>query len=272
MAIPGVGTHNVIYAATENDSVYAFDALTGDVLWQASVLGSGEVASDDRGCSEITPEIGITATPVIDRTRRPDGAIYVVAMSTDGAGNYFQRLHALDVTTGAELFGGPTTITATFPGTGDGTSGTNVVFNPAQYKERAALLLSNGVVYTAWSSQCDTGPYTGWVMAFDANTLASTSVLNVTPNGSGGAISMGGAGLAADPSGDVYLLSGRGTFDATLNASGFPAQGDFGNAFLKLSTSGPACGLRLFRSVKHHSGVHFRTKTSAPAASCCCPI
>ena len=107
MAIPGVGTHNVIYAATENDSVYAFDALTGDVLWQASVLGSGEVASDDRGCSEITPEIGITATPVIDRTRGPNGAIYVVAMSTDGAGNYFQRLHALDVTTGAELFGGP---------------------------------------------------------------------------------------------------------------------------------------------------------------------
>ena len=94
-------------------------------------------------------------------------------MSTDGAGNYFQRLHALDVTTGVELFGGPTTITAMFPGTGDGASGTNVVFNPAQYKERAALLFSNGVVYTAWSSQCNTRPYTGWVMAFDANTLAS---------------------------------------------------------------------------------------------------
>ena len=238
VAIPGLGTHNVIYAATENDSVYAFDALTGNVLWQTSVLASAEAASDDRGCSEITPEIGITATPAIDRTRGPNGAIYVVAMSTDGAGNYFQRLHALDVTTGAELFGGPTTITAMFPGTGDGASGTNVVFNPAQYKERAALLLSNGVVYTAWSSQCNTRPYTGWVMAFDANTLASTNVLNITPNGSGGAISMGGAGLAADSSGNIYLLSGRGTFDATLTADGFPARGDFGNAFLKLSTSG----------------------------------
>ena len=238
VAMPGLGTHNVIYAATENYSGYAFDATTGAVLWQTSVLGPGETASDDRGCSEVTPQIGITATPVIDRTRGPNGAIYVVAMSTDGAGNYFQRLHALDVATGNELFGGPTTIVATFPGTGDGTNGASVVFNPAQYKERAGLLLSNGVIYTAWASHCNTRPYTGWVMAFDANTLASTSVLNIAPNGSGGAVSMGGAGLAADSSGNVYLMSGRGTFDATLDANGYPSQGDFGNAFLKLSTSG----------------------------------
>ena len=104
--------HNVLYAATEHDSVYAFDAATGTVLWQVSLVGAGENTSDDRGCSQITPEIGITATPVIDPSRGPNGALYAIAMSEDNSGNYFQRLHALDLTTGAELFGGPTTIQA----------------------------------------------------------------------------------------------------------------------------------------------------------------
>jgi hypothetical protein len=239
--IPGQGAHPVLYVATEHASVYAFDANNGQYLWNVSLLGAGEATSDSRGCDEaVNPEIGITATPVIDRTRGPSGAIYVVAMSRDTAGNYFQRLHALDVTNGAELFGGPKTITASYPGVGDNSSGGSVVFDPAQYKDRAALLLLNGVVYTTWASHCDQRPYTGWIIGYDASTLNQTSVLNVTPNGNEGAIWMSGGGPAADSQGNIYLLDGNGTFDATLDANGFPSQGDFGNAFLKLSTQSGA--------------------------------
>ena len=235
--IPNKGIHDVLYVATENDSVYAFDAVTGLVLWQTSVLNPGEGASDNRGCSEIIPTMGITATPVIDRTQGPNGAIYIVAMSTDGAGHYYQRLHALDITSGAELFGGPTNIQGSYPGTGDNTNGQDVIFDPSQYKERAGLLVLNGTVYTTWGSNCDQTPYTGWIMGFQESTLTMTSILNFTPNGSGGAIGMSGAGPAADAAGNIYLLDGSGTFDATLNASGFPTQGDFGGAFLKISNS-----------------------------------
>src|SRR5581483_8404578 len=237
------GTHNVLYVPTEHDSVYAFDADTGSILWQVSMLGSGESTSDNRNCSQIVPEIGVTSTPVIDRTKGPNGAIYVVAMSKDGSGNYFQRLHALDVTTGAELFGGPTTIQASYPGTGATSSGGNVVFDPKQYAERAGLLLLNGIVYTSWTSHCDIEPYTGWVMGFNATDLSQSTVLNLTPNGSEGSIWMSGTAPAADNSGNIYLLDANGTFDTTLNASGFPAQGDFGNTFLKLSTSGNQLGV-----------------------------
>ena len=238
VAIPGKGTHDVLYVVTEKDNVYAFDATTGDVLWHVSALLAGETFSDDRGCSQVTPNIGITSTPVIDRTHGPHGAIYLVAMSKDNSGNYHQRLHALDITTGGELFGGPTTIQATYPGTGPNSTGANVVFDPGQYKERAGLLLLNGAIYTAWASHCDNNPYNGWVMDFNASTLAMTSVLNVTPNGTEGAIWMSGAGLAADSTGNIYFLDGNGTFDPSLDARGFPSQGDFGNAFLKLSTTG----------------------------------
>ena len=134
------------------------------------MLSSGESASDSRGCTQVTPEIGITSTPVIDRT---DGVIYVVAMSRNGS-NYFQRIHALDITTGDELFGGPTLIQASFPGNGANSSGGNVIFDPKQYKERAALLLLNGTVYTSWASHCDDSPYTGWVIAYNASTLQQT--------------------------------------------------------------------------------------------------
>jgi hypothetical protein len=237
VSIPGQGVHNVLYAATEHDSVYAFDAASGAVLWQASLLGKGETTSDDRGCGQVTPEIGITATPVIDPTRGPSGALYVIAMSKDSSGNYLQRLHALDITNGSELFGGPATVQASFPGTGDNSSGGNVIFDPKQYKERPGLLLLNGQIYTTWSSHCDFRPYTSWVMSFDASTLARTSVLNLVPNGSDGGIWMSGTGPAADASGNIYFLEGNGTFDTTLDANGFPAQGDFGNAFMKLSTS-----------------------------------
>lgn len=233
LSIPTQGTHNVLYAVSEHDSVYAFDADTGATLWQVSLLGSGETSSDNRSCSQVSPEIGITSTPVIDR---PHGVMYVVAMSKNGS-TYFQRIHALDITSGAELLGGPTTIQASYPGTGANSSGGSVIFDPKQYKERAALLLLNGTIYTTWASHCDNGPYTGWVIAYDATTLAQTHVLNLTPNGNDGAIWMAGAGPAADSSGFIYLLVGNGTFDTTLDGNGFPNQGDYGNGFMKLATA-----------------------------------
>ncbi len=245
---------NVLYVATEHGSVYAFDAdsisgTTSTFLWKTTTLGSGETTSDDRGCGQVSPEIGITATPVIDRARN---AIYLVAMSKDASGSYFQRLHALNLSTGAELFSGPQTITATYPGTGDNSSGGNVVFDPKQYKERPGLLQINGTIYTTWSSHCDIRPYTSWVMAFNADTLAPTSVLNLVPNGSEGGIWMAGTAPAADAAGNVFFIMGNGDFDTTLNASGFPANGNCGNCFVKLSTSG---GLKLADYFTPHNTV-----------------
>ena len=228
------GTHNVLYVATENATVYAFDADTGTVLWRVSTLLAGEVPSDDHGCNQTTPTIGITSTPVIDRSRGPHGAIYLVAMSRDSGGAYHQRIHALDIATGAELFNGPTEVTASYPGTGSGSVNGVVPFTPGQYIERASLLLLNGVVYTAWSSHCDALPYTGWVIGYSADTLRQTGVVNVTPNGEMGGIWMSGAGLASDGT-SIYFLDGNGTFDPTTNAQEMPIHNDFGNGFLKVT-------------------------------------
>ena len=229
--------HNVVFIVTEHDSVYAFDSDTGAQLWKVSLLGSGETTSDDRGCGQVTPEIGITSTPVIDRTAGAHGILYAVAMSKNGS-TYFQRLHALDITTGAELEGGPVTVQATYPGTGDNSSGGQVVFDPKQYNERAALLLLNGVIYTGWASHCDFSPYTAWIMGYNQTTLAQTSVLNLTPNGNEGSIWQSGGGLAADAQGNIYALIANGTFDTALDANGFPNQQDYGNGYVKVSTAG----------------------------------
>jgi hypothetical protein len=226
-------SHNVVFVVTENDSAYAFDADTFTQLWHVSVLGANETASDNRGCGQVSPIIGITSTPVIDPKAGAHGEIYLVAMSKDNNGNYIQRLHALDITTGAEESGSPMPVRATFPTT----SGTTT-FDPKQYKERAALLLLNGVIYTTWASHCDAGPYTGWVMGYSQSSLSQTSVLDVTPNGDDGAIWMSGDGPAADSSGNIYFLDANGTFDDTLDGSGFPEHGDYGNAFIKISTAG----------------------------------
>ncbi|PYU27256.1 MAG: pyrrolo-quinoline quinone [Acidobacteria bacterium] len=231
------GVYNVVFIATEHDSVYAFDSDTGAQLWKVSMLGSGETTSDSRGCGQVSPEIGITSTPVIDRKAGPHGTIYVVAMSKKGS-TYFQRLHALDVTTGAELLGGPVTIQATYPGTGANSSGGQVIFDPKQYKERSGLLLLNGVIYTSWGSHCDINPYTAWIIGYDASNLSQSSVLNLTPNGSEGSIWQSGGGPAADAQGNIYVLMANGTFDTTLDANGFPSGHDYGNAFVKISTSG----------------------------------
>ncbi len=237
LSIPGNGTHNVLFVASENDEVYGFDADTGATLWKVTVLKSGETPSDDRGCGQVKPEIGVTSTPVIDLKSGPHGTIYLVAMSKDQSSNYHQRLHALDISSGAEEFGGPVDIAAQYPGTGDNSQGGYVIFDPKQYKERAGLLLLNHVVYTSWASHCDHPPYTGWIISYNETTLAQKSVLNVTPNGSEGAIWAAGAGLAADDNANIYFLDANGTFDTTLNESGFPANGDYGNAIMKLSTT-----------------------------------
>lgn len=224
--------HNVVFVVTEHDSAYAFDADTFAELWKVSVLGANESTSDDRGCGQVSPEIGITSTPVIDTHAGMHGVMFLVAMSKDGNGDYFQRFHALDLTSGAEISGSPTTIQATYPNQSGHTT-----FDPKQYKERAALLLLNGVIYTTWASHCDDGPYTGWIMGSNETTLQQSSVLNVIPNGSEGAIWMAGDGPAADSSGNFYFLDANGTFDNTLDANGFPVNSDYGNAFIKISTA-----------------------------------
>jgi outer membrane protein assembly factor BamB len=226
------GVYNALYVATEHNSVYAIDADTGFLLWHVSLLGPGETPADSDECDPITPEVGITATPVIDRSSGPHGTIYVVTMSKDAAGNYFQRLHALDLTTG---YGRAVEILATYPGTGDNSSNGNVVFDPRQYYERAGLALSNGVVYTTWASRHDCRPYTSWVIGYDEHTLEQVHVLNLTHNGHQGAIWQSAAAPAADSNGFLYVTLGNGTFDTMLDANGFPSQGNFGNCFVKLN-------------------------------------
>jgi hypothetical protein len=225
----GGQSHNVLFLATENGTVYAWDALSGTHLWQASTLGSNETAADNQGCSELGSQVGITATPAIDRNYGPDGAIFVVAKTKDGNGNYHQRLHALDLLTGAELSGSPVDIAAT--------SGASS-FDPGISVERAALLVNSGIVYLSWGAPCHqtTFDYSGWVMAYNEGTLEQLSVLDVTPNGSGGGIWMSGAGPAADSNGNVFLITSTGTFDTALNASGQPKNGDYGNGYLKIES------------------------------------
>ena len=231
LPMPNQGTRNVLFVATEHDSVYALDADSGQQFWQVRLLRAGETTSDDRNCSQIRPEIGITATPVIDRQQGPHGVLYAVAMSKDAQGHYRHSLHALDLQSGAEQLGGPVEIVATY--------GDAPPFEPKQYAERAALLLVNGTLYLTWTSHCDIGRYNGWVMAYDARTLKQRSVLNLTPSGQEGAIWQSGAGPAADSQGNVYVMLGNGDFDSSLDARGFPARRDFGNSFLKISeTSG----------------------------------
>ncbi len=261
LSIPGSGVHNVLYVVTEHDSAYAFDADSGSQLWHVSLLGSGETTSDDRGCGQVTPEIGVTSTPAIDLQSGPHGTMYAIAMSKNGSGTYFQRVHALDLTTGGEEFGGPVNVQATVRGSGaEGKSGV-VTFEPQQHKERAALVILNGVVYTSWSSHCDIAPYTGWVIGYSEATLAQVSVLNLTPNGSDGGIWGSGAGPGVDASGNLYLLMGNGTFDTALTAGGFPVSGDYGNAFMKLSTGRRPGRRRLFYDVEYHLGIRRRRRS-----------
>ena len=238
VVIPGAGNKNVLYFATENDSVYAVDAdsisgAAATVLWKTRALPAGEVplSPSDAGCGYVNP-VGIMSTPVIDRSRN---AIYVVASSKDSGGNVFHRLHALNLTTGAELFGGPTNITATFPGTGGNSNGTTVTFLTKAQQERAALLETGGTIYTAWSGyDGDCGNYSAWVISFSADSLAQTGAIDLVPSTGGAGIWLGGGGLAADAAGNVYFPTG--------NAFGGNTPGiknDYGDTFVKLSAGAP---------------------------------
>jgi uncharacterized protein (TIGR03437 family) len=231
--IPNQGIHNVLYVATEHGSLYAFDADTFTQLQKVSLLGAGETPSDDRGCSQVTPEIGITATPAIDLQSGPHGMMYAIAMSRDRLGYFHHRLHALDLPTLTEQLGGPVEIQASSKG-----AGAENIFKAQMHKDRPALLISRGVVYTSWGSHCDVGPYVGWVLSYSETNLAQVGVLNLVPNGRDGGVWAAGSGPAVDANGNVFLLTGNGTFDTMLNSSGFPASSDFGNAFVKITTSG----------------------------------
>jgi hypothetical protein len=235
--IPSVGLKNVVYFATENDSVYALDAATmtgstATVLWKTPLAQAGETAAKSLPCGG-TPS-GVMGTPVIDRARN---AIYVVAMSQNTATNaVIQRLHALDLTTGLELFGGPTTITATYPGTGGNSQSGIVTFDSSYQHNRAALLESGNTIYTMWSGlDGDCGPYSPWAISYSADTLAQVAALDLAPDNYGGGMWMGGAGPAADSEGNVYTITGNG-FGGTPEG-GLPT-GSYNNSMVKLSTSG----------------------------------
>ena len=237
--IPGQGIHNVVYVATENDSVYAFDAngLSSTPLWHASFInpnaGITPVPAADTGeTGDIPIEIGITGTPVIDPST---GTLYVVAATKEvvnGLATYVKRLHALDITTGAEKFGGPVVIQASVPGTGDGASGGQVPFNALRENQRTGLLLTNGVVYFGFASHGDNPPFHGWVLGYDATTLQQVLVYNDTANGSEGGIWMNGDGLATDSTGNLYFITGNGTFDPNIGGNAY------GDSFVKMSPTG----------------------------------
>jgi hypothetical protein len=237
--IPGQGFHNVVIVATEHDSVYAFDAdhRSSTPLWHVNftnpAAGVTTVPAADTGeTGDIPNEIGITGTPVIDPST---GTIYVVAATKEVSGgttNYVQRVHALDLVTGAEKTGSPVVIQASVPGTGNGASGGTLPFNPLRENQRTGGLLANGVVYFGFSSHGDQEPFHGWVLGYNASTLKQVMAYCTTPNGDDGGVWMDGDGPATDSSGSLYFISGDGLFDANTGGN------DYGDSFLKLSTTG----------------------------------
>jgi uncharacterized membrane protein len=230
----GGAYHNVVYVATEHDSVYAFDAdgLSNNPLWHVSFLSNGVTpipACDTGECTDIPTEIGITGTPVIDKTT---GTMYLVAATKENGSHYYQRLHALDIKTGAEKFGGPVIISGSVPGSGDGSSGGSVPFSALYEGQRPGLLLNNGVVYIGFGSHGDNHPWHGWVIGYNAGTLQQAMIYNVSPNGYGGGIWQGGGGLATDATSDIYFSTGNGTFDLDTGGN------DYGDSAQKISPSG----------------------------------
>ncbi len=235
----GGGTHNVVYVVTEHDSAYAFDAdNAGVTYWHDTFIGGVTMvistAADAGGCPQVTPEIGITDTPVIDPAT---GTMYFVAMTkivSGGVTTYLQQLHAVDISTGNEKFNGPTTIQAVDP------KNAAVTFIARAHKERCALTLSNGVVYTAFTSHCDFntwGAYHGWVIGYNASNISQQmSVYNTTPTGTNpeGSLWESGDGPSVDAAGNLYFLTSNGNFDQTAPVT------DYGQCFLKLNTTGNA--------------------------------
>jgi hypothetical protein len=229
------GVHNVVYVATEHDSVYAFDAdrTSASPLWHTSFInakkGIGTVPSSMVNTDDIKPEIGITGTPVIDPST---GTLYVVAKTINRAGVVQQHLHELNIATGKEKFGGPRLISASVKGTGDAVNKHGkIAFDALLANQRSALLLANGIVYVAFASHGDQGPYHGWLFAYKARGLGSVAVFNSTPNGSKGGIWQGSNAPAVDANGNIYFGISNGTFD--VNTGGF----DYGDSFVRATLS-----------------------------------
>jgi len=234
--------HNVVYVATEQDQAYAYDVNSGQLLWHKNFLIPNNprttilpMTGDDTGCYIVGYDIGITSTPVIDLTTNE---IYIVAATKEivnGNTTFYQRMHVLDIATGVEKFSGPffgAPITAKVPGTGAGSVGGYITFDPKEGLQRPALTLANGQVYVAWASACDYGLAHGWVMAFNKDSLAPNGVFMDTPNGYLGGIWHSGSGLAVDSANNLYLATGNGLFD--VNVGGI----DYGDSILRLSLSG----------------------------------
>src|SRR5271156_6437444 len=245
VAVSGKGTHNVLYVATEHDSLYAFDADTGGApLWQISFIvnGGSTVPNGNVSTGDIVPEIGITGTPTIDSTTN---TLYVVSKTLEGA-TYFLRLHAIDITSGAEKFGGPVVMQGSVTGTGSGfTAGTTTLpFSSQRENQRSGLLLLNGFVYVGFAAHGDNGPWHGWILGYKASNLQAAGVWCTSPNGIGSGLWASGSGLAADTSGTgrIFVSTGNGDFPVNGNVVPNPAPApstsvDFGDSIVQLTLS-----------------------------------
>ncbi len=231
--------HNVIFVATQHDSLYAFDADTSPctTLWHANLIDTSHGGTTGEtsvpytlvgsASGDIMPEIGVTGTPVIDLGTK---LLYVVSKSANTTGpTFYQRLHAIDLLTGNEMLSGPAPISATFP-----SDNSTITFSPQQHNQRPGLALVNGVIYVAWASHEDKYPWYGWVMGYDAASLSLLYTFNATPNVDEGGIWMGGGAPSADASGNLYVITGNGPFDATNSTA---PNNDYGDSFLKLTSN-----------------------------------
>ncbi|HVV72326.1 MAG TPA: hypothetical protein VHI52_12650, partial [Verrucomicrobiae bacterium] len=247
--IPGQGTHNVVYVATQHNSIYAFDAdsnggPSGGLLWQTNLGTSAVTPNGDYGnrygpYHDINPEVGITGTPVIDPA---SGTIYLDVFTHEGT-QYVHRLHALDVATGAERPYAPILVTASVPGVGVGSSGGVLPFNPIQHLQRPAMTLVNGILFLVFTGYADTDPYHGWVLGYEASTLRQLTnyIFNTSPNSTTAAwganagecgIWMAGNGLCVDAHTNLYFEVGNGPFNANT-----PGGTEYGDSFVKLAVS-----------------------------------
>nr|MBA2394876.1 hypothetical protein [Ktedonobacteraceae bacterium] len=237
--LPGItikgAKHNVVYVATEHDSIYAFDAdatRAGAPLWHTSFINAPRVVSPsntDVACNDMIPENGLSGTPVIDRNT---GTLYAVVLTKENS-TYVYRLHALDIATGREKAGSPVIIQASVTGKGVGSVNGRVAFLPQKERQRASPLLANGRIYIAWGSFCDNNPYHGWIMSYSYNGshLQQVNVYNDTANSTRGGIWGAGGAISSDSSGNIYYVSGNGGFDANTGGS------DYGDSFVKLNAN-----------------------------------
>ncbi|MBS1932660.1 MAG: PQQ-binding-like beta-propeller repeat protein [Bacteroidetes bacterium] len=234
------GTHNVVFIATVNNTVYAYDADNGNLYWKKNYTAAGMRPprnTDMTGAcggyyQDFSGNIGIVGTPVIDSVSK---TIYFITRSTDNGTNFIQHLHAVDITTGTDKTGSPVTITATYTGNGDGSNNNQLSFDAQKQNQRQALTLLNGIVYVTFSSHCDWGPYHGWILGYNAGTLQQQIVYNDTPDGYDGGLWESGNGLAADDQGNIYVVTGNGTVGVGSDQTNPRNRGE---SAMKLTVSG----------------------------------